>query len=103
MCVLPLASQTLWLTGHDVIIAVASQTLWLTGNDVSIAVASQTLRLTGHDVSIALASQTLWLTGHDVSIQGWASVLIKRTFQSLRSFPFFYKERSDLCVLFCTL
>ena len=26
--------------------------------------------------------------------QGWASVLFKRTFRSLRSFPFFIKERS---------
>ena len=101
--IIAVATQTLRLTGHNVSIAVASQTLWLTGHNVIIAVASQTLWLTGHDVSIAVASQTLWLTGHDVSIQGWASVLIKRTFQSLRSFPFFYKERSDLCVLFCTL
>ena len=29
--------------------------------------------------------------------QGWASFLFKRTFQS---FPFFIKERNDLCVLF---
>ena len=35
--------------------------------------------------------------------QGWASVLFKRTFQSLRSFPFFMKERNDLCVLFRSL
>ena len=35
--------------------------------------------------------------------QGWASVLFKRTFQSLRSFPFFIKERSDLCILFRSL
>ena len=35
--------------------------------------------------------------------QGWASVLFKRTFRSLRSFPFFIKERSDLCILFCFL
>ena len=27
-------------------------------------------------------------------LQGWASVLFKRTFRSLRSFPFFIKERS---------
>ena len=45
-------------------IAVASQILWLTGHDVSIAVASQTLWFTGHDVSIDVASQTLWLTGN---------------------------------------
>ena len=35
--------------------------------------------------------------------QGWASVLFKRTFGSLRSFPFFIKERIDLCVLFRSL
>ena len=35
--------------------------------------------------------------------QGWASVLFKRTFRSLRSFPFFIKECSDLCVLFRSL
>ena len=50
--------------------------------------------------------------------QGWASVLFKRTFwsffaffsvlyirtfRSLRSFAFFIKERSDLCVLFRSL
>ena len=36
----------------------------------------------------------------DYKRQGWASVLFKRTFQALRSFPFFIKERSNLCVLF---
>ena len=35
--------------------------------------------------------------------QGWASVLFKRTEQSLRSFPFFIKERSDLCILLRSL
>ena len=35
--------------------------------------------------------------------QGWASVLFKRTFRSLRSFSFFIKERNDLCVLFRSL
>ena len=35
--------------------------------------------------------------------QGWASVLFKRTFRSLRSFLFFIKERNDLCILFCSL
>ena len=35
--------------------------------------------------------------------QGWATVLFKRTFQSLRSFPFFIKEPNDLCVLFRSL
>ena len=34
------------------------------------------------------------------SLQGWASVLFKRTFRSLRSFAFFIKERSVLSVLF---
>ena len=38
-----------------------------------------------------------------ISNQGWASVLFKRTERSLRSFPFFYKERNDLCVLFRSL
>ena len=33
-------------------------------------------------------------------MQGWASVLFKGTFSSLRSFPFFIKERSVLSVLF---
>ena len=37
------------------------------------------------------------------TVQGWASVLFKRTFRSLRSFLFFIKERSDLCVLFRSL
>ena len=42
--------------------------------------------------------------GHlQVSIQGWASVLFKRTFHSFRSFPFFIKERSVLSVLFRSL
>ena len=36
-------------------------------------------------------------------MQGWASVLVKRTFCSLRSFLFFYKERFVLCVLFLLL
>ena len=41
---------------------------------------------------------------YSISIkQGWASVLLKRTFRSLHSFPFFIKERSDLCVLFRSL
>ena len=31
------------------------------------------------------------------------SVLYKRTERSLRSFPFFIKERSDLCILFRSL
>ena len=35
--------------------------------------------------------------------QGWASVLFKRTFRSLRSFAFFIKERSVLCVLLHSL
>ena len=35
--------------------------------------------------------------------QGLASVLFKRMFGSLRSFPFFIKERSDLCFLFRSL
>ena len=34
------------------------------------------------------------------NMQGWASFLFKRTERSLRSFPFFIKERNDLCVLF---
>ena len=33
-------------------------------------------------------------------LQGWASVLFKRTFRSLRSFAFFIKECSVLCVLY---
>ena len=33
----------------------------------------------------------------------WASILFKRTERSLRSFPFFIKERNDLCVLFRSL
>ena len=37
------------------------------------------------------------------NIQGWASVLFKRTFRSLRSFAFFIKERSVLCVLLRSL
>ena len=44
-------------------------------------------------------SETLFYT----KIQGWASVLFKRTFRSLRSFPFFIKEHSNLCVLFRSL
>ena len=32
--------------------------------------------------------------------QGWASVLFKRTEQSLRSSLFFIKEQNNLCVLF---
>ena len=35
--------------------------------------------------------------------QGWASVLFKRTFRSLCSFPFFIKERCVLSVLFRSL
>ena len=35
--------------------------------------------------------------------QGWASVLFKRTFRSLRYFAFFIKERSVLCVLLRSL
>ena len=35
--------------------------------------------------------------------QGWASILFKRTFRSLRSFAFFIKERSVLCVLLRSL
>ena len=35
--------------------------------------------------------------------QGWASVLFKRTFRSLRSFAFFIKECSVLSVLFRSL
>ena len=35
--------------------------------------------------------------------QGWASILFKRTERSLRSFPFFIKERNDLCALFRSL
>ena len=32
------------------------------------------------------------------NVQGWASVLFNWTFRSLRSFPFFIKERSNLSV-----
>ena len=39
----------------------------------------------------------------NVPIFAFFSVLYKRTFQSLHSFPFFIKEHSDLCVLFCSL
>ena len=35
--------------------------------------------------------------------QGWASILFKRTDRSLRSFPFFIKERNTLWVLFRSL
>ena len=35
--------------------------------------------------------------------QGWASVLFKRTFRSLRSFLFFIKEQNNLCILFRSL
>ena len=33
-----------------------------------------------------------------IEYQGWASVLFKRMFRSLRSFPFFIKEQNVLCV-----
>ena len=36
-------------------------------------------------------------------IQGWASVLFKRMFRSLRSFAFFIKECSVLCILLRSL
>ena len=39
----------------------------------------------------------------NVPIFAFFSVLYKRTERSLRSFPFFIKERSDLCVLFRSL
>ena len=39
----------------------------------------------------------------NVLIFAFFSILYKRTFRSLRSFPFFIKECSDLCVLFHSL
>ena len=37
---------------------------------------------------------------YSIHIQGWASVLFKRTLRSFHSFPFFIKECSVLSVLF---
>ena len=39
----------------------------------------------------------------NIPIFAFFSVLYKRTFRSLRSFLFFIKERSDLCILFRSL
>ena len=39
----------------------------------------------------------------NVPIFAFFSVLYKRMFRSLSSFPFFIKERSDLCILFRSL
>ena len=54
-------------------------------------------------ISLHIKNERLYVAATPTTTQGWASVLFKRTFRSLRSFAFFLKECSVLCVLLRSL